>query len=215
MSFFDTELPAGSEIIDTVSEAIAAGESSRGHSGWNLANPRTLESGDDIDATLRLNDDQVRVRIYAPPKGTIPNPFLLLSTEAGSLSSGIDESGGAYSGFPARLVELIERLSVALDPVMVSSFKTIHVSTGPKPKAVTPTEVPLDLDRIPWLGVYSTEAIQQFGGRERVLDTPAWRVDGLANGSILVITTRDPWDGYESPLPADRYLLDGDDVGEK
>lgn len=111
-------------------------------------------------------------------------------------------------------VGLVSDIALAIDPVLVSTTNTEHVGHDyPISKYYIPLETPIesDLQRIPWVGIYSETYIDQFGGRERVLRTPAWMVEELENGSILVVTTEEPWEGYESKLPADRYLLDDDD----
>jgi hypothetical protein len=51
-------------------------------------------------------------------------------------------------------------------------------------------------------------------GRERILNMPAWRVEELDNGNILIILMREPWGEqrakYLDRQSADRYLLDGE-----
>ncbi|WP_239642027.1 hypothetical protein [Natrinema versiforme] len=132
---------------------------------------------------------------------------LNITTTANTLVSVDADPDDEYTGFARDLVDLIRILAVELDPIYVSTFNTHVEPTTPSPDTVLPFEFPLDLDRIPWLGVYSEPVIEHLGGREHVLETPAWNVEELENGNILIITTRTPWEGYHSELPADDHLL--------
>lgn len=134
---------------------------------------------------------------------------LALRTSAANLVP--DSTGNRYTGFPRVFVDLIRRLVHELDPVYVSSHSTQLAREGLSPETVFPIPRLTDVERLPWLGVYGAALVEQFGGRERVLQTPAWTVEELANGSILIVQTREPWDGYRDRQPADRYLLDGED----
>ncbi|AGB30398.1 hypothetical protein C488_04467 [Natrinema pellirubrum DSM 15624] len=132
---------------------------------------------------------------------------LNITTTANTLVSVDADPDDEYTGFARDLVALIRSLGVELDPIYVSTFNTHVEPTTPSPETVLPFEFPLDIERIPWLGVYSEPVIEQLGGREYVLETPAWKVEELENGNILIITTRTPWEGYHSKLPADEHLL--------
>ena len=112
-----------------------------------------------------------------------------------------------YTGFPAAFVELIRRLALAFDPEVGTSYNTQHFHSSPSPRDVIPEETPIEFDRLPWLGVYSENIVDQFGGLEHVLASPAWRVEELDNGSILVIKTREPWADRGTTHPIDRHLL--------
>ncbi|WP_226039708.1 hypothetical protein [Natrinema sp. DC36] len=137
---------------------------------------------------------------------------LTISAAANGMISADADPDDEYTGFARDLVELIRKLTLELDPIYVATFNT-HFAPGiPSPETVLAFDVPIDLERIPWLGVYSEPVIEQLGGREHVLETPAWTVEELENGSILIITTRTPWKGYHSKLPADDHLLGADDV---
>jgi hypothetical protein len=85
---------------------------------------------------------------------------------------------------------------------------------GLLPETFYPINRLTDIERLPWLGVYADPLIEQFGGQERVLNTPAWKVEELDNGSILIVLMREPWGEqrakYLDRQPADRYLLDGE-----
>jgi len=127
-----------------------------------------------------------------------------------------ETDSGDYTGFPETFVRLIRRLSCELNPVYVSTHSTMMARDGLLPQTFYPINRLTDIERLPWLGVYADPLIEQFGGRERVLNTPAWKVEKLDNGSILIILMREPWGEqrakYLDRQPADRYLLDGENL---
>ncbi|MFC6756887.1 hypothetical protein ACFQER_09595 [Halomicroarcula sp. GCM10025894] len=142
----------------------------------------------------------------------MPDSYLDISTAASNLAiESRNRPESERERFKADYIELLSALAVHLDPLYLAVINTAQVTTGPPPKTCHPSGVPVELERLPWLGVYSEPLIERFGGRERVLDTPAWKVEELENGSVLIVTTRVPWEDYGSKHPADRYLLDGMD----
>lgn len=136
-----------------------------------------------------------------------PRPVLDVKTDTNVFERDAERSGEEYVGILGDYVHLLRDLAIAIDPVYVSTFNTTHGDGTPSPDAVLAFEEPIDLDRIPWLGIYSERLVEQFGGREHVLATPAWCVEELENGSVLIVTTKVPWDGYREELPADQHLL--------
>lgn len=159
--------------------------------------------------------DGRQVRLNFDLEGADEKPIesvLTISAAANGMVSADADPDDEYTGFAHDLVELIRKLTLELDPIYVATFNT-HFAPGiPSPETVLAFDVPIDLERIPWLGVYSEPVIEQLGGKEHVLETPAWKVEELENGSILIITTRTPWRGYHSKLPADDHLLGADDA---
>ncbi|AHB67857.1 hypothetical protein HISP_16465 [Haloarcula hispanica N601] len=54
----------------------------------------------------------------------------------------------------------------------------------------------------------SPQVIEQFGGREHVLDTPAWRVRELDSGHVMLVLEEDPYDAMEPKHdPAEVHLF--------
>ncbi|SFR97779.1 hypothetical protein SAMN05216559_1912 [Halomicrobium zhouii] len=209
--FYRTERLDREELIDpTLSICAEQGLSSETQTPLN---PREITVDDENRVTVYDDTRQVRLNFdidsWSGPVGSV----LTISTDAEGLVSAEESLDTEYTGFARDLVETIRRLTVEIDPYYVSSYNTwvMNGETAPTPEAVLPLETPFEIERLPWLGVYSEPLIERFGGRERVLATPAWKVEELDNGSILVITTRTPWEGYHEKLPADRYLLDGAD----
>ena len=146
---------------------------------------------------------------------TTPEPFLDLGISAEHLVP--DEDEDTESEFLDTFIDMIRELVEELSPEFVTSFNTwvMDGEAGPTPYTVLPESVSRapDIDRVPWLGVYADPLIEQFGGRERVRNAPAWLVEELDTGAILVVTTRMPWEGYRDEQPVDRYLLEGQDGG--
>lgn len=156
------------------------------------------------DQTIKLSTNVDR---WEPPVDSV-----LSVRTAATLFRDLSEGPEEYAGAVCDFVDLVCDLAVALDSAYVGTFNTKHGGGGtPSPETVLLLDGLDDLERIPWLGIYSEPLIEELGGRERVLDTPAWRVEELENGSILIITTKVPWDGYAEELPADQYLLHGEE----
>lgn len=139
------------------------------------------------------------------------NSILKLRPEhLGESTDGDDDA--RYTGFRETFVNVVCRLAVAFDPALVTSYHSHYFTNEPSAVEVIPQETPIKLGHLPWFGIYGEELLEQFGGRERVLQTPAWRVQELETGSVLIIKTREPWGNYGRDQPADRFLRDGEDV---
>jgi hypothetical protein len=107
-------------------------------------------------------------------------------------------------------VELLTRLGVALDPVYAPALDPSHARTAgkPNPREFYPRQSPLGIDRVPWLGLYGTRLIESLGGREHVFATPAWHVEELDNGVVLIVTSREPWESSAGDRDATTHLLE-------
>ncbi|WP_226013285.1 hypothetical protein [Halomicrobium salinisoli] len=121
-----------------------------------------------------------------------------------------EDDEGEYEGLTSAVMELVRALAIEHNPYYVVSPNP-EPEVGPDPVDVMPTTAEFELGRIPWFGVYSSSLIDELGGREHVLETPAWHVEELETGSILLIRTRAPWAYLGRDHPVDRYLLDGED----
>lgn len=133
----------------------------------------------------------------------IPEHFLDISTRREIFVPDDDE--GEYTGLIGAVVELVRALAIKLDPYYVASPDLELIQADPT--EVMPTTTEFELERIPWLGVYSSSLIDELGGREHVMSAPAWRVEELETGSILLIRTRAPWADLGPDHPVDRHLL--------
>lgn len=122
-----------------------------------------------------------------------------------------DDEEGEYQGLTGAVLELVRALAIEYEPYYVMSPNP-EPEIGPDPTDVIPMTTKFELERIPWFGVYSTSLIDDLGGRDHVMGAPAWRVEELETGSILLIRTRAPWAHLGRDHPVDRYLLDGEDT---
>lgn len=135
---------------------------------------------------------------------------LTVSFDAGALQSSTwstQESEAHRDEFVDAITDLVCSLAVSNDPEYVAAHDPVATDSDP----VIPTTRPIvnDIDRLPVLGIYSRDMVETLGGREWVLETPAWRVEELDNGQILVITDEPPW-GYDAgTAKATEYLLEG------
>lgn len=129
---------------------------------------------------------------------------LTVSFDAGALQS---STWDHRDEFLDGVIGLVCSLAVSNDPEYVAAHNP--VSTGSDP--VIPTTRPIldDIDRLPALGIYSRDMVETLGGRDRVLETPAWRVEELDNGQTLIITDEPPWYSGTGTTSATEFLLSG------
>lgn len=66
-----------------------------------------------------------------------------------------------------------------------------------------------NIENLSWITVMSSQVIEEFGGREYVLDTPAFRVQELDPGHIMIVLEERPLDAMEPTYSsAEAHLLD-------
>lgn len=83
---------------------------------------------------------------------------------------------------------------------------------------VMPRQQPIanQIETVPWLTVLSEQLVAEFGGYDRVLETPAWRVEELDSGHVLIALMDNPVAPSESgTLSPDEYLLKGLSLSER
>jgi len=82
---------------------------------------------------------------------------------------------------------------------------------GPDPDVGRrPTDKPIseNIQDIGWITVLSPQMIESLGGREYVLDTPAWYREELSTGHIMILTADNPVNPIEHPEHSPKeYLL--------
>lgn len=208
VAFYDgAPVDADGLVADTLASCRAVGLSGADGSD-GAVDPGAL----DVAPTdrLRLYDGDTELRFRLDAEATTPDPFLEI-TVAGEHLEPSGESDGEYTGFLRSFVELIEELAVAHDPSYGTAVSTRHVSSGVTPSEVMPQGTPIELERIPWLGVYGRSLVDRLGGLEHVRSAPAWRVETLENGSVMVIKSRIPWEDPGPDHPVDRHLLGASD----
>lgn len=109
------------------------------------------------------------------------------------------------------VVKAITKLTTAFDPEFA------YCDTLDVLEHVFPEERPIvdQIERIPWATVLSGQLVEEFGGYERVLATPAWQVDELESGHVLIVRT----DNTAVPaagagISLEEYLLEGKSLKE-
>ena len=113
--------------------------------------------------------------------------------EAGYLDPDSGDSAATHA-FRDALIDLVGQLAVRIEPAYVNSVGT-QTATNEFHRGIVPQN-PLNADQfdhVPWLGVYAPETVDGFGGVNRVLSTPACRVEQLDSGHVLMIATESPW----------------------
>jgi hypothetical protein len=94
----------------------------------------------------------------------------------------------------SKIVDLVRNFTISLDPEYVCGYSIgEHDSIIPYSKPVKES-----ISRISWICVISEGLLEQFGGREHVLDTPASDIETLSNGSVLLLLADNPVDPTES-----------------
>lgn len=139
--------------------------------------------------------------------GLFPNYFIRISIWRRIFVPDGDEE--RYEGLTDAVIKLIQALANKFDPYYVMSPNP-EPGFGPDPTDVIPMTAGFELERIPWFGIYSEPLIDTLGGREHVLNTPAWHVKELDTGSVLLIRTRAPWAKLGHDHPVDHHLLGED-----
>jgi hypothetical protein len=56
-----------------------------------------------------------------------------------------------------------------------------------------------------WITGMSPSVVDQFGGREHVRNTPAWRIEALDSGHIVLVLRDHPYDPTEAGTPQDSW----------
>jgi len=89
------------------------------------------------------------------------------------------------------IIEMTAEITEAVAPAYVWSFTDIGTY---RPQGPIPDEYPLEetIEALGWLTVLSEQMIANLGGREHVLETPAWEVKPLDSGHILIVATDNP-----------------------
>lgn len=159
---------------------------------------------------LHADDKQIRIGFETDEQTDEGLTHFLNASTPVSNFPAVDESNDQYRGFVATFVDLIRQLSVTLEPDYVG-IPHPDTDVGPSPLEVMPTEVVFEIERLPWLSVYSPSLIDQFGWTDRISDAPAWKTEQLDTGAFLLIKTKDPWADVSRDHPLDRYLLDGEE----
>ena len=101
-------------------------------------------------------------------------------------------------------LNLTKNLVAALDVTFAKGECGLEVSL--------PSKRPIldNLESLPWLTVFSKKMVEELGGYERVLNTPAWRVEKLASSHVLLVRGDNPFYPTETPAISPKtYLFEG------
>ncbi|WP_226481955.1 hypothetical protein [Natrinema amylolyticum] len=175
----------------------------------------TTGNGGRIEVRLDGYPIEVRFDLEAPAEE--PDTVLWLD--------GPDESAFEEHDIPLdtarnradRLADAIADLTVETDPWLVVGwipypYRDVH----PYPEGHPPET---GLERLGWVTVFGELFHEQFGGRERLLEAPAWNVRDLENGAVLVREQEIPGSGRSDvdpgPAPStDDYLFEGESLAD-
>lgn len=108
------------------------------------------------------------------------------------------------------LLETVRELVVLTNPEY--AWGMLRVGQNPH-KGLRPTDRPIsdNVDRFGWVTVLAEPIIADFGGRDHVLDAPAWSVEELETGHILIVRTDNPADPtYQPSHSLEEYLLEAE-----
>ncbi|WP_420183056.1 hypothetical protein ACNO8S_19870 (plasmid) [Haloarcula sp. KBTZ06] len=199
------------KIEDVLGNILEVAEKEEFCNSWDGEAPATAsEIG--LGDVLLLSDSDKHIRVGFEPNDQTDrrlNYFLNVSISVRHLT--VDENKMVYNGFMAKFVNLIRQLSITIEPDYIS---IIHPDpdVGPSPLEAMPTEGEFEIERLPWLSVYSPSLLDQLGWTDCISDAPAWKVDQLDTGAVLLIKTQEPWADVSRDHPLDKHLLDGDDA---
>lgn len=112
------------------------------------------------------------------------------------------------------ILELVRHLAALADPTYGWSFLMIGQSPD---SGLRPTDRPIseNIDQFGWLTVLDDSLIESFGGREHIRAAPAWSVEELESGHMMIVRTDNPADPtFEPSGSLETHLLDGEGVQE-
>jgi len=112
------------------------------------------------------------------------------------------------------VLKLVKNLVVLTTPEYAWSMLRV----GPSPhEGLRPTDRPIseNIDQFGWLTVLDDSLIEAFGGREHIRAAPAWSVEELESGHMMIVRTDNPADPtFEPSGSLETHLLDSEVVQE-
>jgi hypothetical protein len=162
--------------------------------------------GDEISSSenlsVRFNVGDLGFSLSVWPNGTelIELPFISLSTSSTTFDYRSDKRGTQEEcrDLVRDLVGVVRTITVTTEPP--HAFGNLG---GFQPDDELPSKRELRngrIDSLHWLTVFSEPAIDRLG-RDRILQAPAWHVEELDTGQILLVVTDNPrvptdeWEG--------------------
>jgi len=107
------------------------------------------------------------------------------------------------------LLSLIKEFVRVTNPEYVWSMQV----AGPQPdKGLRPMDRPISehLDRLGWVTVLSESLLTDFGGKNHVLNTPAWKVETLETEHVILVKSDNPIDSTHMPSQSPEHHLFND-----
>lgn len=210
-AFFDADPPESTRVVDsTVSVCRDLGFSNG--EPVTSATEEPTEGVTNVEFSYPSESGYGSKTLYAnvdSQHSGISDPFLDLGVAAEYLGLP-DDRPDEYKGFTRAFVRLVRTLAVRFDPTYVVVFQSPQAGRGPSPQEVLPENESFELDRLPWLSIYSESLLERFDWDERVMNAPAWKVERFDTGGVMIIKTKEPLADVSRDHPLDRYLLDGD-----
>lgn len=108
----------------------------------------------------------------------------------------------------AENIETVLSLVTEMVPLVAPEFawsgiidETILTARKPSDRPIRDT-----IEHLGWVTIMSDRVVDQFGGREHVLETPAWRTKEFDTGHVLLVLSDDPFDP-DPELACKEHLL--------
>ncbi|WP_058991335.1 hypothetical protein [Haloarcula sp. CBA1127] len=156
-----------------------------------------LEQTDSGSMRFWTESDMI-LRVGISPPTTKDEP-MLGCVNIGFQTSEIDGDAHSDSIYRARINELLNLIETIV-PLVNPSYVWSSVYKGHEGyKRFVPDGEPIaeTIEDLSWVTVVSPQVADQFGGREHVLDTPAWRVRELNSGHIMLVLQEHPYDAMK------------------
>jgi len=169
-----------------------------------------------VDGEIRLQVDSettVAITINVGDDWEWNDPQLILSFWTKSLKTDSTDNRRNTSENVQECVEKILDLVVELVRLTSPEYAWSMLNVGKQPDAgLRPMERPIahNISRLSWVTVFSESVAADFGGRDRIVETPAWRVETLDSSHIVVVTTDNPVDPTFEPEGDPEEFLFGD-----
>ncbi|MFC4406041.1 hypothetical protein [Haloarchaeobius iranensis] len=117
--------------------------------------------------------------------------FRTLPLQVGNQSRAGDYSEAAVESRVKTIIDVLVEIIPFVDPEY--AYSTLWVGQNPV-EGLQPTgkPIPKHIQEIGWLTIMSESTVEDFGGFDHVLDTPAWCVQRLDTGHVMIVKSDRP-----------------------
>jgi hypothetical protein len=133
-------------------------------------------------------------------------PALSVDADMDAFEREWSEKYEKMDAFVEAILELVRQITTFAEPEYVYS----NCPTDNDAMAVVPEEPPVheNISKIPWVTVFSPTTVDVLGGRDHVLETPAYLVEELDTGHVLLVRRSHPVGPADEPdgSPEDHLL---------